>query len=126
MSCDGDWLQGWRLLVGFQVAQLFVQVCKSLPQQLLVARISAGFQLLKHSFSRERQTLFSRQSAAPSALSLTRGLVDFSSASACCASTDLLSHPRAISTIIVNARGAKLLRRECNVKNRDQLFTFWL
>ena len=55
---DGDSLPGGHALAGFQLAQLFVQVCKSLPQQLLVARISAGFELLKHPLSGERYALF--------------------------------------------------------------------
>src|ERR1017187_5777881 len=64
-----------------------------------------GFWLASNSGStlwRERRRLsFSRQRAASSALIGGRRSADLSVASACCASTDLLSQPRATGLIIV-------------------------
>lgn len=79
-----------------QTLELVIKIAERLLQQREIARAGGGFELAQYPVARQGEVLFSLMRAACSGVSRCFAVEATLAASACCASTDLLSQPRAI------------------------------
>jgi len=82
-----------------QFLDLLLKIAARTFEHRAVSGIAAAFELLNHVLQRQLEALFSRSRSAASLVRRGFSGIVLAAASSCCASTDLLSQPRAIATL---------------------------